>query len=533
MAKDKKSKLSAPPLELAPLPVDPPKTPRRRQYAAAKAGRLLFSASTTSADAELYSSHRQLRDRSRTLCRDNPYAKRAKQLVVNHIIGAGMGLQCQIANSRKRPVAKLNDAIESAWKDWCEPARCHTGGGLHFSDIERAAMGEIFETGEAIIRIHARPFGDSRIPLALELIESERLADDYEIQPQLGGTVRMGIEQDDYGRPLAYYVHRFHRDLTHRHPRPDEILRIPADQVFHLRLIERWPQTRGVPWMHAAIGRLHQLGEYEDAALVAARIGASKVGFFESPDGDPMAMADGEEADGTPNLTVEAGQFTQLPPGYKFSSWDPNYPTDGFEPFTRASLRGIAAAVGPCYESLSRDYSQSNYSSSRLALLDDRDLWQILQQWWVRAFRRPLHRQWLMSAVLADSIPGIKQDDYLANPARFEAVKFKARGWRWVDPTKEVNAYKEAERAGYMTKTDIIAQTGGGADIEDVLETRRRELDMIAELGLTTDTTHGEAVPADRETAPTDSDEPPESPTSDDDVEPAPRRVIPLRGPSL
>lgn len=532
----KKSKRAAPPpLELQPTPATETPKPRRRQYAAAKAGRLLFAASTTSADAELHTSLRALRDRSRTLCRDNPYAKRAKQLVVNHIIGPGMGVQCQISNRRHTLQKRLNDAIEDAWKHWAEPERCHTGGGLHFSDLERAAMGEIFETGEVFIRLHARPFGDSRIPFALELIESERLADDYEIQPHHGGTVCMGIEQDDFGRPLAYYIHRFHRDLTRtRRATPDEILSIPAEQIIHLRLIERWPQTRGIPWMHAAIGRMHQHGEYEDAAIVAARIGASKVGFFESPDGDPMAIPDGEEADGTPSLTVEAGQFTQLPPGYKFSSWDPNYPTDTFEPFVRASLRGIAAAVGPCYESLSRDYSQSNYSSSRLALLDDRDLWQIMQQWWIRAFRRPLHRRWLMSAVLANAIPAIKQDDYLADPSRFEAVKFKPRGWRWVDPTKEVNAYKEAERAGYMTKTDIIAQTAAGLDIEDMLDTRRRELDMLAELGLTTDTTHA-APSVPNATADTvDPEYAPDSQAPDDaDDEDAPRRVIPLRGSSL
>lgn len=510
-------------IEKAPAP-----TPRRRQYAAAKVSRLSFAAHTSSADTEISSSLRALRDRSRALCRDNPYAKRAKQLVVNHVIGAGVGVQCQIANRRHRLQTRLNDAIEAAWKHWCEPSRCHTGGGMHFSDLERAAMGEIFEAGEVFIRVHARAFGDSTIPFALELIESERLADDYEIQPRVGGTVVMGIEQDDFGRPLMYYVHRFHRDLTARRPRLDEIQAIPADQMFHLRLIERWPQTRGVPWMHAAIGRIHQHGEYEEAALVAARIGASKVGFFESPDGDPDALRDGDEPDGGASMTVEAGQFTQLPPGYRFSSWDPNYPTDSFEPFTRASLRGVSAAVGPCYESLSRDYSQSNYSSSRLALLDDRDLWQIHQQWWIRCFRKPLHRRWLASAVLSNAIPVIDRADYIADPAKYEAVKLKPRGWRWVDPTKEVNAYKEAERAGYMTKTDIIAHTGGGQDIEDVLETRRRELDMLADLNLQTDTTHNaptvSTVAADPEfdasvaSAPADDEEPDEA------------RVIPLRG---
>lgn len=501
----------------------PVKAAGKRQYANAKPSRLLFSAPTSSADAELYSSHRALRDRSRMLRRDNPYAKRAKQLVVNHVIGPGMGVQAQVKNRRNRLLTDKNDAIESAWKTWSQAGRCHTGGALHFADLERAAMGEVFEAGECLIRLHARAFGDSTIPLGLELIESERIADDHEINPTSGYTVTMGIEHDDFGRPVAYYVHRFHpRQLRAQpHARPDEILRIPADQIIHLKITERWPQVRGEPWMHAAIGQVHQLGEYKDAALTAARIGASKVGFFESPEGDPMDIADGEEPDGTLSTSVQAGEFTQLPPGYKFSSWDPAYPTEAFEPFCRDNLRGISAAIGPCYESLSRDYSQSNYSSSRLAALDDRDLWRITQQWWIRLFREPLHRRWLHAAVFARAVDGIHAAEFLADPERYTAVKFKPRGWAWVDPTKEVKAYKEAELAGYTTKSDIIAATAGGLDLEDVLTTRRLELDMLADLDITTDTAPLPAV-ATPTTKPVPIDAVPD--------DPAPGRVVPIRG---
>jgi len=38
------------------------------------------------------------------------------------------------------------------------------------------AMGEVFEAGEVFIRKHYTRFGDSRVPLALEVIEPERLA---------------------------------------------------------------------------------------------------------------------------------------------------------------------------------------------------------------------------------------------------------------------------------------------------------------------------------------------------------------------
>lgn len=479
----------------------------QRAYAGAKSGRLLFSAPTSSANAELYTGLAILRNRSRALCRDVVYAKRARAVVVNNVIGQGVGMQAQVMNNRQRLVDEVNDPIETAWEAWSQPDTCHTGGTLHFSDLERAAMSEVFTAGEVFIRVHRQAFGAGSIPLALELIESERIADDFEIKPPSGASVTMGIEHDAYGRPIAYYIHRQHPSTLRLTPgrQMDEILRVPAADIFHLKVTDRWPQVRGEPWLHAAITRLNQLGEFEEAAVVAARIGASKVGFFENPDGDLSALADGEQ-NGTPTAQVEAGEFTALPPGYKFSSWDPNYPNDVFDPFTRSILRGIAAGVGVSYESLSRDYSQSNYSSSRLALIDDRDLWRTLQQWWVRAFRQPLHEQWLRAAVLARAVP-LDLVAYGSNPARYQAVKFKPRGWSWVDPTKEVDAYKEAEKAGYITKSQIIANTGGGVDLEDVLRERRRELDMLDAMDLETDTTHAPAEPTTAPAPPDDKDE--------------------------
>lgn len=472
-----------------------------RLYSGSAPTRLTYDwiTSTSSADAELVRGLRALRNRSRSLVRDNGHAKRARAVIQANVIGPGIGLQATLTNNRGRLVDTVNDDIEAAWADWCRARHCHIGGRLHFADLERLLMGEVFEAGEAIIRIHRRAPGGGRIPLCLEVIEAERLADEYEIPVIDGNLVRQGVEVDRYHRPVAYWIHTIHpgdprKDLGGI----DRIERVPADQIIHLAIIERWPQTRGVPWMHAAIDTLRQLGEYEEAAVVAARIGASKVGFFTNPDGDLAPLADGDE-NGTPSATVEAGEFASLPPGYDFKSWDPNYPTENYDDFTRNLLRGIAAAVGVSYESLTRDYSQSNYSSSRLALLEDRDLWRHLQSWFIRGFREELHRIWLEAAVLSGAVPALPVSAYAANPERYQAAaRWKPRGWGWVDPAKEVNAYKEAERAGYITKADIISATGNGRDLEDVLKARRRELDLLAALDLETDTTHadpGETAP--------------------------------------
>ena len=472
---------------------------------------------SSSADMESFASLTRLRDRSRALVRDNAHAKRAKALIQNNVIGCGIGMQSQIVNNRGRLLDEINSPIEQAWREWCKPDNCHIGGTLHFAEIERLVVGECFEAGDVLLRLHYT--GRGAVPLSLEVIEPERLAAEWDIKPAGGNLVRQGVEVDRFYRPVAYWIRTWHPgEVMLPMGARDELLRVPADQIIHLKITERWPQVRGIPWMHAAIARLHQLGEFQDAAVIAARVGAEKVMVLKETEDGRLADSLGTaNNDGTLTWGSAKGQVDILPSGTDVADWTPNYPDTNYGPFVTAALRDVAAAFGVSYESLSRDYSTSNYSSSRLALLDDRDGWKVLQQWYIRAVRERLYPIWLQSALMARAIPGVSIEDYLLNRTKFEAVKWKPRGWSWVDPTKEVTAYKEAEKAGYITKADIIAATSSN-DIEDVLRERRRELDMLDEMDLHTDTTDGLEPP---EPAPA-----PAAPEPDDTDDEQPARIL-------
>ena len=109
----------------------------------------------------------------------------------------------------------------------------------------------------------------------------------------------------------------------------------------------------------------------------------------------------------------------------------------------------------------------------------------MLQGWFIRNFRQEVHRDWMSASVLAGEviIP-----DYYSKPNKYWLVRFKPRGWSWIDPAKEVAAYKSAVRSGFMTVSDVISLTSEHADAEDVFKERRRELDMMAENDLIFDT---------------------------------------------
>lgn len=465
----------------------------KRAYAGASMSRLNsdWTALNTSADSEIITSLRILRARSRELLRDNEYAKAAVRTIKNNVIGSGVGMQAQVVTAGGKLLDKVNDNIEAAWEEWTDKDTCDPAGKLGFADMERLIMGSIPENGEVLVRKVRRPFGMGKLPYALELIEADRLVDQWSVaRAENGNMIRMGVEQDSWGRPVAYWLYPHHPgDYQFSSFVASALIRVPAEEIIHLFIPERIGQTRGVPWFHATLKRLRHMQGYEEAEIVAARAAASIVGIIQSEEGLTPDL--GSEEDGgadphqAPTLSMEPGTFQQLQPGETFTGFNPSRPNAGMDPFMRYMLRSVATGIGVSYASISSDYSQSNYSSSRLALLDERDLWRVLQGWLIRNFRMQVHRDWIEAAVLAGELT---MPDYYTNPKKYRAVRFKPRGWSWIDPVKEVTAYKAAVRAGFMTQADVIGLTSEHADLEDVLKQRRRELDRMEELDLVFDT---------------------------------------------
>lgn len=504
-----------------------------RMYSAARASRVNgeWSAANSSADFELSSSLRELRSRSRALCRDVSYAKRAKLLVINNVIGPGIGMQAQVYNTRDELNKRVNEDIESAWCEWSRAEFCHTGGGLNFADFERNCMGQVFEAGEVFIRKHLQAFGGSKVPYALELIEAERVADELTsqtVKANNGNEVRMGIEVDRFHRPVAYYIRKRHpNEYTFGVASSETVERVPANQIIHLAARSRWPQVRGEPWMHAVVSTLRNMAGYTEAEIIRARTQACTVGAIETP--EEGASLGEEQADGSIEMEVEPGVFKRLNPGEKFAAGPSGSPNPALSEFMRYMLREFAAGCGPSYESVSRDYSQSNYSSSRLALLDDRDLWRVFQSWFIKSFREPVHREWLQQAVLSRAVTTIPVESYALNMSKFEAVRFRPRGWGWVDPTKEVEAFKAAVRAGFMTQQDVLAQSG--ADVEELIDQRKKEIELAEAADLVFDTdpsqVSGNGAQQASDAAPPDN---PDTQSNASETNPAESRVFHLRG---
>jgi lambda family phage portal protein len=465
---------------------------RRRMYEGAKFSRLTadWVTGNTSADSEIYGSAQKLRDRARQLCRDNDYARQALRAIEGNVVGQGIPFQAQVRMLRGgRLDATVNGSIEGAWRQWTKAKHCHTGGKLTFADIERLAVRACAESGEVFIRLVKQPFGGSAVPLALEVLEADLLDDGLNGRSQQGNEIRMGVEVDTWGRPVAYHFLAYHpgeyqfsnqQISTQRHKR------VPAEEVIHLYRMERPGMTRGVTWFASAIQRLHHLSGYEQAEIVRARASSSLMGFITSPEGE---LIGDEVMEGERVSSFEPGVFKYLAPGESVTVPQLDAPDGQFEPFLRAMLRAMAAGVGCSYETVSRDFSQTNYSSSRLSLLEDRDHWRILQNWLIENLHQRVFEVWLDMAVLSGALP---LANYEIQADRYKAVRWMPRGWAWVDPAKEVEAYASAVRNGFKTLSEVVAEQGG--DIEELMQARRQELDDAEALDLKFDTDPGADV---------------------------------------
>ena len=458
----------------------------KRAYAAAQNNRLTsdWVSQSTSADSEVKGSIKMLRNRARQLVRDSDFAKAALRAVRNNVVGTGIKVQAQVRMKRGDRLAEsINSQIEKSWTRWGKAKNCHAGGKLSWFDIQRLAVTSTLESGECFIRLLRQPFGNSRIPLGLEVIESDLLDDDYNAIAKNGNQIRMGVEMDKWDRPVAYHFLEYHPGDYQFSYAPEAVkkrTRIKAEDIIHLYLIERPGQTRGISAFASAIMRLRNLSGYEESEVVAARASASMMAFVKTPDAD--LFEDGNY-DNESVLDFSPGSVRRLAPGEEMQFFNPSRPDDAFSPFVQQMLRAVAAGVGCSYTQVSSDFSQSNYSSSRLELIETRSHYRTLQQYLIESLCQEVYVKWLEMAVMSNTL---SLAGYDSDPERYEETKWIAPASQFVDPQKEAEAYKSLVRGGIMNLSEVIALHGG--DFDEKMRQRKHELTVTKELGIVLDT---------------------------------------------
>lgn len=454
-----------------------------RAYDAAKSDRRTSARRQNlnqSADLEMYGDADVMRAGARDLVRNNAYARGVLKAITRNVIGTGIQPQCRVAKARGKQNDAFNESAESLWRKWQQ--RADVTGRLSFYEMQSLILWEVAEAGECLVR-YVRSNDRSRaLPFALELVEADRLAsDNYYLRnraPDSGNEIRRGVELDSEGRPVAYWLYRNNPNDTHSTwSRPE---RHPADEFVHLFRQERIGQTRGLTWFAPVLRWARDLHYYLDNELQASAVASCFSVAIKSvggPADGAIAGASGTESQDTNGNTferIEPALVARLFPDEDISVINPSRGQSDATAWINLMLRSIAVGTGLSYERLTRDYSETNYSSNRASDLEDRREFRPLQDWLICHLCIPVWHKFLASSVTvrAKGFPSV--EEFVANYDRWTEHAWQAPGWEWVDPEKEANASISAMENNLTTLRSELAKRGE-SDWRDVIRQRVEE----------------------------------------------------------
>lgn len=429
--------------------------PKKRGYEAAQSGRLNanWRGSNATNDAVISMGGAKLRARSRDMVRNNPLAEKIVSTHARYFIGSGIVPRAKTGNP------EMDERINNLFQKWT--SECDVQGRMDFYGLCWMEAEMMVQDGEAFVRRRwRRPTDGLTVPLQLEVLTSEFC--DWHRNGQLErNNIVNGIEYDQIGRRRGYWMHN-------QDPRSSTILLqngltssfVRADDVIHI-FNPKTSSSRGVPWMAPVMQELRDLRDYQVAEGARKKAEACIVGVLTPPEGDDdpnvSVFEDGNgterymtDANGNPVERMEPGMFYVAHDGSSIAFNTPAA-SAGAEAYIRTMTRIVASGVNMPYELLTGDYSQANFASGKLGLMDYKRFVGSVQR---NIFiHQALRRKWqwfIEAAKLGGQIPMDLEVDVAWQAPEFESI----------DRLDEARADLADVRMGKRSPQEIIAKTG-------------------------------------------------------------------------
>lgn len=418
---------------------------------------------------------------------DSPFLYQ-RQYLTETTTGQNGSTRAKAAVKAGQPDLYANNLIERAWKRWQRAENCTVTRRFTYAQTRHHRITMFARDGSCYIR-HVRGF-KNEFKYAIQLIAAEWI--DHQLNQELdnGHQIKMGIEYDEWGAVVAYYVIKrepgdwkrtyhssYNRVSENRHERVD------ARDMIHYYEPDDPEVGESAPRIASVISKLRHLDKYSEAEVISARAEACKGGHYEStiPGTDASDLADVIEKIRTEGerLTqvVEPAMWKPLPFGWKANAHDPRHPSGNFGEFKKECLREICAGIGDQYITFSGDLEGTSYSSGRIGSLDVRELWMLTQQFDIDTAEIPIFEAWLEMALASGAIPLP-----LTKIEKFKAAQFQGRRWPWVDPLKDAKADQMAIDSMLTSRTRICNENGD--DFEEIIEEQAMEKILMEEAGL-------------------------------------------------
>lgn len=401
-----------------------------------------------SANTELATAMRPLRDRSRELVRNTPHANRMLDILCSHTVGTGI---LPVSNTGSD---RIDKQVDQLWADWV--AQADVTDRESFDALQVLAVRAMIESGEVVARYIDRELDEKLpVPMQLQILEADFIDQARDgiysgyAETKLYGVrkTRLGVGLGEFDRWMGLWLWPEH---------PGEVTAmvnvsnynsefIPRIELLHMFRRLRPGQIRGVPWFAPILTTARDLSDYIDACNVKAKAEACFAAFVTND--DSTARIFDEQDQGTE--TLEPGTIKELRVGQDIKFAQPTS-TSQAETVLMFDLQAMAAGVGCTYDQATGDLRQANYSSLRAGKLD---FWRLITQLQkhvvIPKFCAPVRARFIERAILSGRLRDRAYPCEWVVPAK-EAI----------DPKKDLDAEIHEVRAGRVTPQQFIAARG-------------------------------------------------------------------------
>jgi lambda family phage portal protein len=459
------------------------------------------------------------------LIRNDAYVSAGQRVVQDGIVGASYLLNARPAYSvlglDETWAAEFQEEVETKFtlaaeshRGWFDAGRRKT-----LTDIVRLAVGLDIACGEVLMQALWLRGSDRPFSSATQFVEIERLSTPSNVQESR--FLRGGVQKDQFGRPTGYHIRVAHpADYVAEQGffALDRWTLVPAQlpwgrwQVLHLFEDVAPAQTRGVPGLMAAVKEMRIARKLREVTLQNAVTNATFAATIESElptsavfealgagasNGELAASAFrsyvgsflssiAQYSGGANNLRLDGVKIPHLHPGTKLNLQPAGTGSAPGSDFEQSLLRYLAANLGVSYEELSRDYTRTNYSSARAAMLLT---WRNMQARKKRVADRVATAHywlWLEEALNKGEITAMPRNA----PSWYEGLNAEAyAACDWLGAARgQIDEMKETQAAvlrlqhNLSTYEDELGRMG--RDWRKVIEQRRRENEAFAAAGL-------------------------------------------------
>jgi len=442
-----------------------------RGYAAAQDLRASaqWAPSAGSANTEVGAAALTVARRARDAVRNDPYASRIVDLWTGNAVGAGITTRWQ------------DEPHSRAWQRWADSTACDAEGRLDLYGLQALVMRGVVESGECFVRLLPTEItATNPIGLRLQVLESDHL-DTARSGMVNGAPTIQGIALGEAGEPIGYWLHRVHPGASWLLPAGGRLSsdRVPSADVLYVYRKRRPGQLRDVSWLAPVLTRLRDLGDYEGALLMKAKIEACLAAVVSEEGDEALTGAAAGLLRDAHGRTVESFEPGMILYRRGMGSVEVVNPSGGgsHATFARRALEAAAVGAGLTYDQVSGDLTQANYSSLRAGKIEFRRLCEQVQYGMlipmlVRPIAERFHRQGALLGLWAADVP--------------DGVSHVPPAHEMIDPLKDTTALIAQVRAGFVPQPEAVGAFG--YDFRQVVEMIREANALLDEAGLSLDT---------------------------------------------